>query len=84
MTGALLGLAIGLVAHWALKGRLATLVMLIIATGLGFAVAKYGQTQFAASYAEDAFAGRLWFFGWHATTVMSFATITAASLFRPK
>mgnify|MGYP000265312519 CR=1 FL=1 len=31
---------------------------------LAFGAAKYGQTQFAASYAEDALAGKLWYFGW--------------------
>ncbi|TCL08451.1 hypothetical protein BXY66_0488 [Shimia isoporae] len=50
-------------------------------TVLAFATAKYGQTQFAASYAEDQFAGKLWYFGWIATSVALAATIS--SLFRP-
>ncbi|MDI3336001.1 hypothetical protein QKW60_06255 [Defluviimonas aestuarii] len=29
-----------------------------------FAAAKIGAARFAASYAEDALAGRFWFFGW--------------------
>lgn len=32
-----------------------------------FAIAKYGQTAFVNSYAEDQFAGKLWYFGWIAT-----------------
>ncbi len=48
-----------------------------ITTALAFATAKYGQTQFAASYAEDALAGKLWYFGWIATGVFSAATLTA-------
>ncbi len=32
-----------------------------------YALATYGKTQFAASYAEDAFAGALWYFGWIGT-----------------
>ncbi len=53
-------------------------VSLAITTALAFATAKYGQTQFAASYAEDALAGKLWYFGWIATGVTLAATLTAA------
>jgi hypothetical protein len=49
-----------------------------ITTALAFATAKYGQTQFAASYAEDALAGKLWYFGWIATGATLTATLTAA------
>lgn len=30
----------------------------------GYAAARLGAARFAASYAEDALAGRMWFFGW--------------------
>lgn len=81
-TGALIGLALGVAVNRAFKGRAIALLSLLVGTAMGFAMAKYGQTQFAASYAEDAFAGQLWYFGWHATCALGFATITAASLFR--
>lgn len=48
-----------------------------IATALTFATAKYGQTQFAASYSEDQFAGKLWYFGWIATGAALAATLIA-------
>ncbi len=50
------------------------LAVAVVLTTLAFGVAKYGQTQFAASYAEDALAGKLWYFGWIAVGA------TAASL----
>ena len=37
------------------------------ATLLAFWVAYSGKAGFTASYAEDHFAGRMWFFGWIAT-----------------
>jgi hypothetical protein len=40
------------------------LILGIVAAAGGFAVAKIGAARFAASYAEDALAGRFWFFGW--------------------
>lgn len=36
----------------------------VAGTAAGYAVAKVGAARFAASYAEDALAGRFWFFGW--------------------
>lgn len=84
MTGALGGLVLGLIFDRFLKGRLIAVLALLVVAAIGFGVAKYGQTQFAASFAEDALAGQLWFFGWHATCIMTFATISSASLLRPK
>ncbi len=52
-------------------------VTFAIATALAFATAKYGQTQFAVSYAEDQLAGKLWYFGWIATGATAAATLTA-------
>ncbi|UZD90026.1 hypothetical protein [Cognatishimia activa] len=83
LTGALVGLVVGLILDRFLKGGLTAVLGLFIAATIGFGVAKYGQTQFAASFAEDAFAGQLWFFGWHVTSIMTFATIASASLLRP-
>ncbi len=63
----LLGGGIGLVLG-GFSGRVPMTVRLIafavLAVG-GFALAQYGKTAFAASYAENALAGRFWFFGWH-------------------
>jgi len=52
------------------------LVIAIMFTAVAFAIAKYGQTQFAASYAEDALAGKLWYFGWIGVGATVAATLT--------
>ncbi|ARU88671.1 hypothetical protein [Pseudomonas sp. M30-35] len=44
---------------------------------ISIAITTYGKTQFAASYAEDDFAGKLWFFGWVGALAASFSIITA-------
>lgn len=77
----LIGAPLGLILATLLGLKLRPLPLTItfaVATALTFATAKYGQTQFAASYAEDALAGKLWYFGWIATAVFSVATLTAA------
>jgi len=43
-------------------------------TVLAYLAASWGKETFAVSYAEDAFAGRIWYFGW-------FATVAAATAF---
>ncbi len=77
----LIGAPIGLILATLLCLKLRPLPLTItfaIATALTFATAKYGQTQFAASYAEDALAGKLWYFGWIATGAALAAALTAA------
>ncbi|MGB3314418.1 MAG: hypothetical protein WBB85_08390 [Albidovulum sp.] len=56
----------GLVLALLLVRTKITLRLIIGAIGVaaGFAVAKIGAARFAASYAEDALAGRFWFIGW--------------------
>lgn len=82
LAGAVIGLISGSVLQWVLKGHRLTPLVLLVGAIAGFGLAKYGQTQFAASFAEDALAGKLWFFGWHITTAFSFATLTAIGLIR--
>ncbi|MDJ0824807.1 MAG: hypothetical protein QNJ16_04825 [Rhodobacter sp.] len=60
--GVAVGLIIGLLSvrrtrWWRIGVGVALIVVSAIAAG-------YGKAQFAASFAEDAFAGRLWYFGW--------------------
>lgn len=76
----LIGTPIGLILATLARLKLRPLplaVTLAIATALAFATAKYGQTQFAASYAEDQLAGKLWYFGWIATGATLAASLTA-------
>ncbi|WP_270727364.1 hypothetical protein [Shimia sp. Alg240-R146] len=77
----LLGTPVGLILATLAGLKLRSMPLTIafaLATVLAFALAKYGQTQFAASYAEDRFAGQLWYFGWIATGAAFAATLTAA------
>ena len=78
---ALIGAPIGAVLAllpW-LNGRrfLIGLGVLVVAG----AVAAYGKTQFAASFAEDAFAGRLWYFGWIGVALGDAMIVAALVLF---
>lgn len=79
-TGGSVGVALGILTAWGVSSRSnyrgVALIGLVVATIAAFATARYGQTQFAASYAEDAFAGKLWFFGWHSTCAFTMATLT--------
>ncbi|SHJ14319.1 hypothetical protein SAMN05444000_105148 [Shimia gijangensis] len=72
MIGAPIGLILG-----ALSARviapLPRTVLFALFTLAAFGITKYGQTQFAASYAEDTLAGKLWYFGWIGIAVMAAA-----------
>lgn len=76
LIGAPIGLILATLAGLKLRPVPLT-ITLAIATALAFATAKHGQNQFAASYAEDQFAGKLWYFGWIATGATLAATLTA-------
>lgn len=56
--GVVAGLAASTLTRWP---RIAVAVAVLAAAT---AMAVYGKTRFAASYAEDALAGKLWYFGW--------------------
>ncbi|MCH2067500.1 hypothetical protein [Shimia sp.] len=85
LVGAPIGLILATLAGLKLR-PISLTVTLTITTALAFATAKYGQTQFAASYAEDALAGKLWYFGWIATGATLGATFTAivSALFKTR
>lgn len=63
---AVIGAPVGCVLGLALMrlGPAARLTAGLAMLGLAATIARYGKTQFAASYAEDALAGKLWYFGW--------------------
>ena len=48
----------------------------LIAAG-AFAAASWGKAEFAASYAENALAGRFWFLGWIGTAAGTAALLAA-------
>lgn len=73
------GLGLGLLLAAILWGlKLSTPLRLTGLTVLGLAalgVAFSGKSRFAASYAEDAFAGQMWYFGWMATCTFALAIL---------
>jgi len=81
--GALVGLVLA-VGFWWMRvgfGLKLTLAagLLILAAG----VAALGKARFAASYAEDALAGKMWFFGWIGIVVAVFLTLFVGIGLRP-
>jgi len=77
----LIGTPIGLIFATVASLKLRPIPLTItfaLTTALAIATAKYGQSQFAASYAEDQLAGKLWYFGWIATGATLAATLSAA------
>jgi len=73
------GVPIGLIAALALarlnhKLRLALFALALIATGVA---AHFGRLEFAASFAENATAGRFWYFGWIGVAASATALIAA-------
>jgi len=81
----LIGAPIGVVLAGLALLRLTWLkgvVFFAVLTAAAFGVAHYGKTQFAASFAEDQFAGTLWYYGWIAAATFLAATVLSA-VFRP-
>ncbi|MCP5075419.1 MAG: hypothetical protein GY947_19270 [Rhodobacteraceae bacterium] len=62
--GAVLAIVLWLI--WRTKRpRVILFALLVLAC---FTLAHFGKTQFAASYGDDVLAGKLWYFGWIATS----------------
>ena len=77
--GSSVGAVVGMALQWAGRhGRLGGVLLLCVSAG----AAVYGKSRFVASYAEDALAGKLWFFGWIGVTtglsLLIFALIAPA------
>ena len=78
---ALIGAPVGAVVAllpW-VDGRRLLLGLLVL--GLAIGAATYGKTQFAASFAEDSLAGRLWYFGWIGIAAGDALIVAALTLF---
>jgi hypothetical protein len=75
------GLIVALATKWLDWSWLLRVSIGIVGLGIAYAVATYGKSAFAASYAEDVLAGRMWYFGWVGVAI--FATVLVAALFSP-
>jgi len=66
LIGAPIGLVLAVILGTILAPRWRA-ALFAVATLAAFWVATTGKAGFAASYAEDQFAGQMWYFGWIAT-----------------
>ena len=55
---------------------------LLALTLVSFALATEGKSAFAASYAEDGFAGQRWYFGWILTCAFALAFVQSLAVRR--
>ncbi|WP_166416505.1 hypothetical protein [Cochlodiniinecator piscidefendens] len=79
LIGAPIGIVLAAGASLLNLSHITRSIAFILLFAAAFGIAKYGQTQFAASYAEDALAGKLWYFGWMGTAIMASASVFAIS-----
>jgi len=72
-----LPLGVGLYATaWTLRlTHRAKSIGFALLTFVAFGLATLGKSRFAASFAEDAIAGQMWFLGWIATCALAAATL---------
>lgn len=68
LIGAPIGFGLAYLATFLLSARL-RIGLFFIATAVALWAAYSGKMTFVASFGDDAFAGRIWFFGWIATMV---------------
>lgn len=74
--GAPVGAVLGIVLRYgSWSGALPALVGGVL-TAVAYGTAHLGKTRFAASFAEDAVAGQMWYFGWIATAAFAALTLT--------
>jgi len=76
---AYIGVGFGVVIYslfWVWQGSwLAKMISFILLLAVSGGITTFGKTRFAASFAEDAMAGRLWYFGWIAVIGFAFALL---------
>ncbi len=77
LIGAPIGVVVALGLAMTPLKPLLRMVGFAILTGIALYVAHAGKTQFAASYAEDALAGQMWYFGWIAGMAALAAMLTS-------
>ena len=75
--GAGIGVVIWLGLRLAGLGRRATVGLAALVLAAAAVVTAVGKARFAASFAEDALAGRMWFFGWIGIMAAAFVLIAA-------
>ena len=79
--GVPIGLALTFLAKRTRLSWIARSLIFLTCLAAAFAAASLGKQRFAASFAEDALAGQIWYFGWIA--VATFTTASIAALLSP-
>jgi len=79
LIGAPIGAFIAVVAGFVLPSKLVRLILFFALLLLVWGVAEYGKLEFAASYAEDRLAGKLWYYGWIAVCAMLTSVLATAA-----
>ena len=73
--GAPLGIILAAIVRRVGLGRTGRLILYILLLGIAVWVAQTGKARFAASFAEDAFGGKMWYYGWIATATFGTALL---------
>ena len=77
LSGAGLGTLLALIiTQFGFVPRTIGLSILVIGA---YVTADYGKARFAASFAEDAVAGQMWFYGWHALAIGFIAHVSSTA-----
>lgn len=80
--GAVIGIALALALFGVRLHRVAVLVIGALMVAAGAWAAHAGKVAFADSYAEDALAGRFWYWGW--IGALAGVTLLVATLLLPR
>lgn len=77
LIGAPIGAGLALIAGMVARSRSIRVIAFVVLLAAALGIARYGGTEFAASFAEDRLAGQMWYFGWIATCAMAASVLTA-------
>ncbi|MFT7596844.1 MAG: hypothetical protein ACI8R4_004186 [Paracoccaceae bacterium] len=75
--GLLVGLTLAAIARALPISHIPRVAGFVLLTLTAIATATTGKSRFAASYAEDAFAGQMWYFGWIGICALTAATLAS-------
>ena len=77
LIGAPIGAIIAFIAGMIVPSKTLRVIVFAVLLIAAFGSARYGQVEFAASFAEDQLAGQFWYFGWIATCAMATSLLAA-------
>ena len=82
LNGIIGGVIVSLAAIWARRtfglNFILVLAVSLVALAIAYAATAWGKNGFAVSYAEDVFAGKVWFLGFKAMNLFLFTSLALA------